>query len=188
MKIEHKPFKGAEYEQGIKGKKIAIVGYSHWHDGECSDSADWSTFTIENVIKGEWKPRFFGSIRNSFNFNSHKDFWNRVLFFNYVPTMIGIGAERFASATDQEAAVANTRFERIIDEYRPDIVFVFTKKTQLGALQLKFKPLPEPFQTFVQATRTSQNHTSHIVRLRHPQGASGRGLKQAVLQIVGERR
>jgi hypothetical protein len=187
VKIEHSPFKGAAYEQGIKDKKIAIVGYSHWHDGQAADHDGLSVFTVEKVIKGEWSPRFFGAIRNSFDFNSHKEFWNRVLFFNYVPTIIGTGAERFGTATDDEATVANARFERIVDEYRPDVVFVFTKKTQLGALQLGFKPLPEPFQGFVQATRNSQGHISQIVRLRHPQGASGTALKQAISHIIDEK-
>lgn len=185
MKVEHSPFKGDEYEQGINGKKVAIVGYSHWHDGEYSDHNDFSTFTVENVVKGEWKPRFFSTIRNSFGFSNHKEFWSRVVFFNYVPTMIGTGAERFGTATDEEAISANARFVRIIDEYRPDLAFVFTKKTQLGALQWGFKPLPEPFQGFVQATRTSEGHTSQIVRLRHPQGATGIALKGAIEHFLG---
>lgn len=184
MKFEHKPFKGSEYEQGINGKKIAIVGYSFWHDGEYPDSEDWSSFTLSKVMSGAWKPRFFSAIRNSFGFSTHPEFWSRVLFFNYVPTMIGTGAERFATATDEEAAIANTRFERIVDEHRPDLVFVFTKKTQLGSLGVAFKPLPEPLQMFVQAERSVSGHTSRIVRLRHPQGANGSALKQAISRMM----
>lgn len=182
MKVEHKPFKGGDYEQGINGKRIAVVGYSFWHDGEYPDSEDWGAFTLSKVLSGAWKPRFYSTIRNSFGFNNHTEFWNRVLFFNYVPTMIGTGAERFATATDEEATVANARFSRIIDEHRPDLVFVFTKKTQLGGLGLAFKPLAAPLQMFVQAERQANDHTSKIIRLRHPQGANGRALKQAIAQ------
>jgi hypothetical protein len=185
MKIEHKPFKGANYEYGINGKKIAVVGYSFWHNGEYPDTEDWGAFTLSKVMSGAWKPRFFSTIRNSFGFGSHAEFWERVLFFNYVSTMIGNGAERFAAATDEEARAANIRFERIIDEHKPDLVLVFTKKTQLGALGLGFKPLPEPLQMFVHAERTSGGHTARIIRLRHPQGANGAALKKAVAQTVG---
>lgn len=180
MKVEHNPFKGAEYENGIDGKRVAIVGYSFWHDGHYPDSEDWSSFTLGKVMTGDWKPQFFSTIRNSFGFTSHTEFWNRVLFFNYVPTMIGTGAERFATASPEEAKVANTRFERILDEYRPDLVFVFTKKTQLGGLGLGFRPLPAPLQAFVQADRAGNGHLSRIFRLRHPQGANGSALKQAI--------
>lgn len=185
MKLEHKPFIGADYEQGINGKKIAVVGYSHWHEVKHSDHADWSLITMKKVITGEWQPRFFGAIRNNFGFSSHREFWNRVIFFNYVPTMIGTGTERFETAADDEAMIANARFVRIVDEYRPDLVFVFTKKTQLGALQWGFKPLAAPFRGFARATRTWEGHTSQIVRLRHPQGASGKALKGVISQFVG---
>lgn len=184
MKFEHKPFKGDHYEQGINGKRIAVVGYSFWHDGEHSDSENWGVFTLSQVLSGAWKPRFFSTIRNSFGFSNQREFWNRVLFFNYVPTIIGTGAERFATATNEEAAIANSRFERLIDEHRPDLVFVFTKKTQLGGLDLAFKPLEQPLQMFVQAERQANGHTCKIVRLRHPQGANGQALKQAIAQSL----
>lgn len=180
MKIVHKPFRGSEYESGINGKRIAIVGYSFWHDGEYPDNEDWSSFTIGKVISGAWKPKFFSTIRNSFGYTNHNDFWNRVLFFNYVPTMIGTGAQRFATATPEESATANTRFQQILDEYRPDLVFVFTKKTHLGGLGWGFRPLGEPLQAFVEAERAENGYVSKVFRLRHPQGANGKELKQAV--------
>jgi hypothetical protein len=181
--IEHDPFKGQRYEQGIQGKKVAVVGYSHWRDGEQPDQTDFSLLVMDNILKGVWSPQFFGSIRNYFGFSNQEKFWSSVLFFNYVPALIGTGDQRFCTATDDDANRANARFERILDEYKPDLTFVFTKKTQLGALNLGFKPLPKPFQNFVQTARTSHGHTSQIVRLRHPQGADGETLKQAISYV-----
>ncbi|WP_426129889.1 hypothetical protein [Pararhizobium sp. PWRC1-1] len=185
MKAEHLPFKGASYNQGINGKKVAVVGYSHWSEGEYPDNENFSAFTLDKVMDGSWKPRFHSTIRNAFGFTSHSDFWNRVLFFNYVPTMIGTKSQRFGTATDAEAKIANARFEHILDDHKPELVFVFTKKTQLGALGLNFEPLSEPLQAFVHAERTANGHTSKIVRLRHPQGANGRALKQTIAQALG---
>lgn len=49
------------------------------------------------------------------------------MFFQLCATMIGAGAERFATASNEEAAVANFRLECVVDEHRPDLVFVLPK-------------------------------------------------------------
>lgn len=180
MRIEHKPYVGENYENGISGKKIAIVGYSHWSDGEFPDTEYWSDFTIKQVFSGKWSPNFFSSIRNNFGYSDHRSFWTRVLFFNYVPWMIGTGNERFASINEAEAVAAKARFLNVIDDYKPDIVFVFSLKTHIGELGLGFKPMPAPLAMFSDAKRNANGHETTIVRLRHPQGASAKELRAAI--------
>lgn len=183
--IEHLPFEGKNYNEGIGGKKMAVVGYSHHHDDPGNDNADFTRFTIRQVTSGQWKPRFFTVIRNSFGYSSHDQFWNKVLFFNYVPMMIGGGAERYKWANEQQAEIANARFLRVLDAYTPDCVFVFTKKTRLGALDLNFAPMPSPLQRFVAATRSTPAAGSVIYRFRHPQGANGHDLRVAIRTALG---
>ncbi|MEY9770195.1 hypothetical protein [Sinorhizobium fredii] len=183
--IEHLPFEGKNYNEGISGRKIAIVGYSHHHDDPSGDNTEFTRFTIRQVISGQWKPRFFTVIRNSFGYSSHDEFWNKVLFFNYVPMMIGVGAERYKWANEEQADIANARFLRVLDDYAPDCVFVFTKKTRLGALDLDFAPMPSPLQSFVAATRSTPAAKSVISRLRHPQGANGHDLRVAIRTALG---
>ncbi|MDW9812851.1 hypothetical protein [Sinorhizobium meliloti] len=175
---EHLPFKGECYTDGICGKRIAIVGYSHHHDSP-NDDGEFTRQTIGHVVSGTWKPRFFTVIRNAFGYSSHAEFWSRVLFFNYIPTMIGVASDRYKWASDQQATRANERFLEILAEYAPDCVFVFTRKSRLGALDLGFSPMVAPLQGFVTATLTTPVR-SEIYRLRHPQGADGKHLRAAI--------
>lgn len=78
--IEHTPWRGAQYERGIEGTRYAILGYSHWHELHEADADNTTDYVLSRVISGEWHIAFFTQIKNYFEFESHSEFWNRVLF------------------------------------------------------------------------------------------------------------
>lgn len=174
--IEHSPWIGPDYQQGIEGHRVAIVGYSNWWDSE--DSADVTTDTVERVVSGEWKPAFFSSIRNYFGFTSNAEFWNRVMFFNFVPEIIGKGDERFNSATKEQKERGRERVLRLFDEHRPQKAFVFSTKAWTD-----FPPLNEGIErdwgTYGEADRLVT-----AFGLRHPQGADGADMKRKVEEFM----
>jgi hypothetical protein len=183
--IEHHPYIGPDYEKGIDGLKVAIVGYSHYSEPQ-NDSPGFTKWCIEQTLAGHWSPRFFTSVRNSFGFADHSEFWPKVAFFNYVPVMIGTAASKFARAERQHEDRANTRLLEIIGKHRPDLVFVFTRKTTMGALGLGFQPLPASYERFVGARCEVGGHESRIVRLRHTQGAKADQLRGAIRHVMAE--
>jgi len=78
---------------GLLGQRIAIAGHSHW-----SNEPDHDDFTIDclqNVVSGTWRIHFFTSIGGYFGFMDPSEFWNQVLFFNFLPTKAGKDLERF---------------------------------------------------------------------------------------------
>jgi hypothetical protein len=184
--IEHDPYEGPLYKSGIGGFRIGVVGYSHYL-GDTKDSRDFTSIWINNVAQHGNRIRFFTSVRNSFGFDNSSEFWERVVFFNYVPVMIGKSAEKFHRAVPELEARANERFVEIIDRCQLNLVFVFSKKTALGALGVYFSPLPAPYERFVAANLHRKGRNVRIIRLRHTQGAKLSELKGAIAGVLGNR-
>jgi hypothetical protein len=193
--VEHIPWVGEEYQTGIERQRIAIVGYSHWMDEGEEDSADCTLTVIRKVIAAEEKfdqTRFFVQIRNYFNFASHSDFWNRVLFFNYIPECIGTSEERYKDATPNQVERAQVRFLRMVQERLPHKVLVFTTKgwpslpPTLEDQRPSGKPLrlAAEFGGFEWGTYKTNGHLVLTFGLRHPQGASGKLMRRVVQHIL----
>ena len=103
--VDHVYWRGREYESsGIGQQRIAIVGYSHCKEDNEEDNKESTPIVLNNVISGTWSIRFFTSIRNYFGFGSHVDFWEKVVFFNYVPDSMN-ATTRFDWATDEQINV-----------------------------------------------------------------------------------
>ena len=91
--MQHEPWVGPRYEEGIAGTRVLIAAYSHW-----SDEGDNAEFTKCRVL--EWaagnEPQPFGTrLRAFFGNDEPRDFWNRVAFFNTLPRIIGGSDKRF---------------------------------------------------------------------------------------------
>jgi hypothetical protein len=193
--VEHTPWVGEEYNAGIEGQRLAIVGYSHWLGEGEKDSSDCTRTVISKVIGAEEEfdhIPFFVQIRNYFNFASHSDFWNRVLFFNYISECIGAREERYETATPDQIERAKVRFLRIIQERLPHKVLVFTTKGWPGlpATLEEQKPsgraprLAAEFGGFEWGTYKTNGHLVMAFGLRHPQGASGKLMRRVVQHIL----
>jgi hypothetical protein len=190
---EHTPWRGPQYEIGINRERIAIVGYSHWLAENEEDSDECTKEVVSRVITGEYSDTpFFNQIRNYFAFESNKEFWNRVLFFNYLPDSIGTGDERFNTGTVEQIERAKERFARIIGERRPHKMLVFTKKGWATLPPTREEqagdplPLGKEFPEFSWGTYEAgvDHHIVMAFGLRHPQGAKSELMRRAVQRIL----
>ncbi|WJH41236.1 hypothetical protein N7E02_12405 [Aliirhizobium terrae] len=126
--VIHRPWRGDLYEQGIEGRRVMIVGNSHWLGEDEPDDSEVTEEVLEKVVSGDYNIAFFNHIRDYFGFTTHSDFWSRVLFMNYAPWAIGEGEKRYAHLSGPMVPVAKSRFEDEISKNAPDVVFVFSKK------------------------------------------------------------
>jgi len=190
--IEHAPWIGMNYEIGIKGQRICIVGYSHHHSGP--DRENFTKDIVCDFISGELKRNsFFPPVKGYFRIPDDATFWNRVMFFNFLPDCIGDGDHRYAAGGTKQITRARERFLRIIREAKPNLekVFVFTTKgwrdfpRTIEEVSGKGKiPLGTEFPEFSWGTYAAGDHTVMAFGLRHPQGALGEVMKSAVRQIL----
>jgi hypothetical protein len=185
--IEHKPWEGPNYKEGgINGQRIAIVGHSHHGD---NDTDAFTLETMSDVISGREKYKFFDQIRDYFGFQDNADFWNRVVFFNYLPDCVGPDEQRYKYGTPDQIKRAKERFPQILVKYRPDKVFVFSYQM--------WKQLPESREQgpsnkdgeiegdgFWWCTYPADGQIATAFRLEHPQYAPKEPQTQAVRKIL----
>jgi hypothetical protein len=191
---EHTPWCGPEYELGVDRERIAIVGYSHWLSEDEEDTDKCTIDVVSRVISGEYSDnQFFKQIENYFGFESTEAFWNRMLFFNYLPDSIGTGDDRFRTGTSAQIDRAKERFARIIEQRRPNKLLVFSKKgwetfPQNLEEQAGNDPMPlgGEFPEFSWGTYNvgAEHHIVMAFGLRHPQGAKGELMRRAVQRIL----
>jgi hypothetical protein len=191
--IEHDWWEGPQYEAGINGQKIAIIGHSHHSAEDDTPDTDTNTGTVDcirKVISGEWSFSFFSSIRNYLGYERHSDLWNRVIFMNFLPERVsGI----HDPGTEEQIERGRTRFLRMLAERKPDKVLVFTIKgwvilppsVETGPDNLDGElPLSGAFAQFRRCTYRVDDHIISAFGLRHPLYAPSDVMKRAVQHIM----
>lgn len=183
--IEHEAHVGSKYHEGIKGQRIAIVGFSHWLGDEDEDDNALTKNCVRNVITGKNRLQFFTKVRNYFGSTDHEDFWNRVMFFNLLPDCVGGPDKRFRNGTPEQISRGQKRFLRLIWAERPHKVFVFTsRKRVFPETPIGDEPLDPPILTFSKRTYQQENLKALAFFLRHPLGANGELMRAAVSQAL----
>lgn len=191
-RFEHHHWRGPGYHDVPAGQRLAIVGYSHYRQRTEDDFPDFTRWVIENdVLSGSRNIAFFKQIAGYFDGDT--DFWNQVIFFNFIPYCIGTDEDRYEDGSRYQIEAGQQRVLRILEEEKPDKLLVFTTKgwrdfpataeesdgypgnPQLGA---EFPP------EFRSGTYRINGHTTRAYGLRHPQGANRELMTKAVESIM----
>ena len=133
------PWVGPKYNAGIGGHKVMILGESHWHDCQedenCQDaeSAAERHRTLTMATVEHWKdnphsspvshavPKLFGLQK--------AEFWESVVFYNYLQTFAGTGAKQRPTAEQWDAPDSAVAFQQVLDQFEPDRILVLGKQT-----------------------------------------------------------
>ena len=135
MNVFFQPFVGRDYTTGgIFGKRIMVLGESHYCDEGCTDCGNVAnhpecrTFTngVVNDYLNEDKPRerwmstflkFERSlVGHETEWQERQRIWQSVLFYNYL--QVAMGGPRKAG-TEAEYRQAEEAFFSVLDQYRP---------------------------------------------------------------------
>lgn len=186
--IEHAEWVGAHYEAGIQGQRIAVVGFSHWGDA-VGEHPDFTRDVVSEVREGR-SHTFFDRIQEYFGHRGDYSFWDKVVFFNFIPDLVGGPDQRYAYGTPEQHNRGRERFLRIVGCRHPEKVVVFSRKTwdALGPFREGDDgphrlglDLPADFNW---GRYERDGHVAAAFGLRHPQGASTEEMTRAVEQIL----
>jgi len=194
--MEHEPWIGAEYENGggLGGQKIAVVGHSHY-----SDNLDFPSFTkdlIESCISGpsedfDGDMASFNVVPNYFGFQDRRLFWSKVIFFNFLPTIVGRASQKFEAGTPGQIQAGTARLLRILNQERPSKVFVFSKeawdycpKILEAEEQDLSRRLGSDFEGYTMGHYGSIEHPIATFGLRHPLGAKKERMQRVVKTLM----
>lgn len=141
--VKFLPFVGEDYDQGIsfdeegklvlegQGKKVLVLGESHYCDEELSDE-ELSSFTrdvLDCYLNSEeqcsWKRTFLKFERALSNADPNIDsnsIWNRLMFYNYLQTPLYSVRK---VGTKKDYAAAATPFYKVLEIYNPDCIMVW---------------------------------------------------------------
>lgn len=142
--IFFQPFVGKDYANGgIFGKRIMILGESHYCDESCADCGDCrlhrecmnftkqvlGDYLNENKERQNWMRTFLKFERSLVGEETNQamrlKIWNSVIFFNYL--QVAMGGPREAGTSAQYKQAANAFFE-VIDKYEPECIIVWGKR------------------------------------------------------------
>jgi hypothetical protein len=196
--VEHLPWIGEHYANGIKNQRVAIVGHSHPSEKGEQDLNDYTNQIVKQFIEGQ-NIKFFSIIQRYFGFENRSEFWNRVLFINYISDWV---PSRYHPGTGEQIDRAKQRFQKLLSTERPDKIFVFTSKgwsilppTREECDHSGLRPISveiSEFSPFRWGTYVAGDHTAMAFGLRHPQGANTKLMQRVVrhimtMPLVGER-
>lgn len=145
--VKFLPFVGEKYEHGIsfdeegklvlegQGKKVLVLGESHYCDEELSDE-ELSSFTrdvldcyLNSKERYSWMSTFVKFERALFNkvtnIEDSKNIWNHLIFYNYLQrplrgTRMAGDLKDYKDATDP--------FFAILMQYQPDYIIVWGRR------------------------------------------------------------
>lgn len=129
--IHFRPWKGTEYEKGIGGKRLLVLGESHYSD---KDNPEQTQVVMRELLDyklgtGKYKPwmKTFTVFERAvagreLSGEESAAFWNSVLFYNFVQEMM---PDRGFRPTRKQFADSAAAFEEVLNEYEPDLVIAW---------------------------------------------------------------
>jgi hypothetical protein len=137
-KVQFEPWCGDQYEAGISGLRVLILGESHYHlcdeDKEC-DEEETRVLRHRSLTRDTvkfWKDHPHSSpvsYRVPGLFGMNKDrFWNSVIFYNYLQTFAGPGAKHRPKEEQWDDGSAEA-FQSVLDTFQPDRILVLGMDT-----------------------------------------------------------
>lgn len=132
--IHFLPWVGKRYYEGIGGKKILVLGESHY----CAKPEDDTPFVTRKVIENLLDPAAeHESYKNTYtkferalagkvlDWQGKVDLWNSVIFYNFVQRPM-TGPRISPEPGDFKDSYA--AFFEVLEEYRPDCIIVWGKR------------------------------------------------------------
>lgn len=128
--IKFTPWVGNNYLRAPFGKRILILGESHYqpkgHDS-INDSTGYTNIVIREQLDGSYTKSFWTHIAVTFlnkspSLDDKREFWHGVSFCNYVQQSVGVGA-RVRPSSDMFEASAPAFFE-LLESLRPQVMVV----------------------------------------------------------------
>lgn len=129
--IKFIPWVGSEYAQGINGKRVMVLGESHYCAHESEAVPQLTINIIHHILNPNNEHEGFMNTYTKFGRalagRDHYDkdreaMWNSVVFYNFVQVPI---SEARKAPEKQDFVDAESPYFTVLEQYRPDCVIVW---------------------------------------------------------------
>lgn len=194
-KIFFKPYVPDGYKKGIDGKKLLVLGESHYCErcngtdcAECSDKDSCDNFTTDVVQKylgyyvdkkneyESWMSTFikFEKAMTVGEPSNENNVWTQFAFYNYFQR--AMNGPRQSSYNEEDYRIAVSAFEEVLEDLRPDKVIGWGKKIREILTSTMIKEQGEniswkdedPENTWIYTLK--DGHKVHFLFMPHPAG------------------
>lgn len=195
--VRFHPRIGGNYTQGIYGKKVLVLGESIYCCVKCN-TPEVCKNQIKDIVKkqldGEEKNPFYtlipklyiGDINKPFQIEEKIEFWNKVSFYEFIQTSVGI-ADRVRPTLEMWNDAVNPFFE-ILDILEPQVVLITGKELSNYVVRL-FEERKKVFDSeksfLIHNEVLYKNRNIDLVCIYHP--SSGRlsyNIQEELFKIV----
>ena len=129
--VKFQPWVGDNYEN--ENPKILVLGESHYGSTEENKEIFTQNVIQSWALRAEGSHKFFTIIAKILSDKTEdwlsdddsKEFWNKVIFYNYIQDFVGESAR--IRPIDEMWKQAKKPFEEVLCKYQPDIVVVLGK-------------------------------------------------------------
>ncbi len=176
--VKFLPWIGAQYTKGVWGRKVMVLGESHY----CASPDEATPEITRDVIKDLLDPNSeHEGYKNTYTKferalagkvltpEEKKALWDSFIFYNYVQVPIS-GAR--VSPTVQDFLSSEDAFFEVLEEYRPDRIIVWGKRLYNNLPQKGYQLLDittatgEKIETW--AYKTASGHVVQVLPITHP--------------------
>ncbi len=122
--LHFQPWIGKNYEKGIYGK-LLLLGESHYFE---TPEDDWSNLTsevVKNHIDGTGTSPFFRKAGKAIDPQDWKNVWHNVAYANLIQEGM---EDSKGQPTTAQIATANTAFDLLLKDLKPQKVIVLSKR------------------------------------------------------------
>lgn len=129
--VKFLPFVGDNYNKGLQGKKVLVLGESHY----CANASEAVPSLTQDIIKDLYDPnsefepykntytKFAKSLVNrDLTTQDKKEIWNKLAFYNFVQSPI-TGPRKPPS--NQEFLDSHAAFFQVLEELQPDCILAW---------------------------------------------------------------
>ena len=124
-----KPWIGENYASGREGKRVLVLGESHYAGDNSPDEPEWTRHYIQRGIEGI-KHKFRTRIAATFvgrlltTEAERHAFWHSIAFANYIPVSVGKTARDEPSEDMWNAAIPV--LAKLLEAQRPDLLLILS--------------------------------------------------------------
>lgn len=175
------PWVGSEYAQGINGKRVLVLGESHYCAHESEAVPQLTINIIHHILNPNNEHEGFMNTYTKFGralagkqqYDSDRQaVWNSVIFYNFVQVPI---SEARKAPKQQDFVDAEAPFLTVLEQYRPDCVIVWGSRLYNNlphkGYQTEDLMLSDGKNIETWAYKLASGHVVRLLPITHPSAA-----------------
>jgi hypothetical protein len=147
--VKFKPWIGSRYQEAPLGRKVLVLGESHYDwdsDEPINDDSDVTNKVIQEQLVGGYTKAFWTHIVKTFlnhkpSLDEKRAFWHSVAFYNYIQSSAGFGPR--VPPSSEQFVKSEPAFFEVLQSLQPRLMVVLGYRLWGRLPTTNFEEAPE---------------------------------------------